>query len=84
MICAALSVIVGAFSIFVLTQALLAFKIVRNMATINRLVLFRNAVEQSSFSCIGIGIIASVVIFITSVITLVCLALKSFRAIQKA
>lgn len=73
-----LSVITGALSLFVLAQALLAFKILRGMATINGLVLFRNAVAQLSYSSISIGIFASAAFLIASLVGIIISIVKVF------
>ena len=77
-ICMVLSVITGALSLFILSQALLAFKIVRGMATINGLVLFHNAVAQLSYSSISIGIFASAAFLIASLVGIVISIVKVF------
>ena len=81
-ICMVLSVITGALSLFILSQALLAFKIVRGMATINGLVLFSNAVAQLSYSSISIGIFVSAAFLVASLATIIGLLIKIFRKQQ--
>ena len=78
-ICMVLSVITGALSLFILSQALLAFKIIRGMATINGLVLFSNAVAQLSYSSISIGIFVSAAFLTASMATIVVLIVKAIR-----
>ena len=78
-ICMVLSVITGALSLFILSQALLAFKIVRGMATINGLVLFSNAVAQLSYSSISIGVFLSAAFLTASMATIVVLIVKAIR-----
>ena len=77
-ICMVLSVTTGALSLFVLSQALLAFKIVRGKATINGLVLFSNAVAQLAYSSISIGILVSAVFLIASFVGIVITIVKVF------
>lgn len=77
-ICMVLSVITGALSLFILSQALLAFKIVRGMATINGLVLFSNAVVQLSYSSITIGILSSAAFLIASLVGIIISIVKVF------